>query len=94
MAALQARRSVQPRVLKQLSARTELLLQEAVAAGDQGQISPALVKMMTQTRSAATWERYAGVFRAWRAYAAARQVPCLPINPTMYATFMAEAWGV
>ena len=33
MAALRARRSGQPRVLKQLSASTELLLHEAVAAG-------------------------------------------------------------
>ena len=91
MAALRARRSGQPRVLKQLSASTELLLQEAVAAGSQGPISPALTKMLTQTRSAATWDRYAGVFRAWRAYAAAHQAPCFLIDPTMYATFMAEA---
>ena len=90
---IQARRAGQPRVLKKLTKRTEDFLKEVIltSTADIGGValSPDMIQAAMQSRAPASWEKYTGIFRLWENYATARAKPRLPIDPLVFAAFLA-----
>ena len=93
---LTARRAGQPRVLKAIGAMALQLVGEAVALGLRSRNPAArdpraqLIATVTQSLSGPTWNRYGQVFKPWTAFARDRGAAFLPIDPALFAHFLAE----
>jgi len=59
-------------------------------AGTGGQVPPALVRAISDSRAPQTWNRYLGPLRAWSAFAEGRGSSWLPADPCVFAEFLVE----